>query len=117
MKTYRSLIAMIGGFTPLPASMPAEYVVAILAAVVERFESVISHCGSESFKFIQMIYMVAIGVSEAIPQHGAGLVRCAFYDRHDRAVQCRVRSSFSTALWFAPRFSGFWGNRSHPFCP
>jgi adenylate cyclase len=71
------LFADIVGFTPLAASMPAEDVVAILAEVFERFDSIISDCGVEKIKTIGDAYMVAGGVPEASPDHAASLARCA----------------------------------------
>ena len=72
------LFADIVGFTPLAASMPAEDVVAILATVFERFDSLITACGVEKIKTIGDAYMVAGGVPEPTPEHAKNLARCAF---------------------------------------
>ena len=72
------LFADIVGFTPLAASMPAEDVVAILATVFERFDSLITACGVEKIKTIGDAYMVAGGVPKPTPEHAKNLARCAF---------------------------------------
>ena len=71
------LFADIVGFTPLAASMPAEDVVALLAEVFERFDSLIAECGVEKIKTIGDAYMVAGGVPQATPDHAERLARCA----------------------------------------
>ena len=71
------LFADIVGFTPLAASMPAEEVVALLATVFERFDSLISECGVEKIKTIGDAYMVAGGVPRASPNHAHQLALCA----------------------------------------
>jgi|GEM_PF-959465 len=71
------LFADIVGFTPLAASMPAENVVALLASVFERFDSLIEECGVEKIKTIGDAYMVAAGVPEKTEDHPERMVRCA----------------------------------------
>ena len=58
--------------------MPAEDVVAILATVFERFDSLITDCGVEKIKTIGDAYMVAGGVPKPTPEHAKNLARCAF---------------------------------------
>lgn len=71
------LFADIVGFTPLAASMPAEEVVALLAAVFERFDALIAECGVEKIKTIGDAYMVASGVPQAQSDHAQRLAHCA----------------------------------------
>ena len=71
------LFADIVGFTPLAASMPAEEVVALLAAVFERFDGLIADCGVEKIKTIGDAYMVAGGVPQPTPDHAERLAQCA----------------------------------------
>ena len=72
------LFADLVGFTQLAASMPAEDVVALLATVFERFDSLITECGVEKIKTIGDAYMVAGGVPESTPEHARNLADCAF---------------------------------------
>lgn len=71
------LFADIVGFTPLAASMPAEDVVALLAEVFERFDTLIAECEVEKIKTIGDAYMVAGGVPDATPDHAERLAQCA----------------------------------------
>ena len=72
------LFADIVGFTPLAASMPAEEVVALLAQVFERFDTLIADCGVEKIKTIGDAYMVAGGVPRHTPDHAHQLGLCAW---------------------------------------
>ena len=71
------LFADIVGFTPLAASMPAEDVVSILAAIFKRFDRLIEECGVKKIKTIGDAYMVAGGVPDSSPDHAERLARCA----------------------------------------
>ena len=57
--------------------MPAEEVVAMLADIFQRFDSLITECGVEKIKTIGDAYMVASGVPDPCPDHAERLVRCA----------------------------------------
>ena len=71
------LFADIVGFTPLAASMPAEEVVALLAEIFKRFDTLIVECGVEKIKTIGDAYMVAGGVPKARSDHAQRLAKCA----------------------------------------